>query len=50
MSTTEPFITVDMDLSQPLYPQPVTGLEMTLYKNSVPSQHVRHHLPLLYSN
>jgi hypothetical protein len=42
---------MDFDLSQPLSPQPVTGLEMTLYtKTSIPIQHVRHQLPLLYSN
>jgi hypothetical protein len=47
--STEPFITydVDMDLrfpvSQPSSPQHVTGLEVTLYNNSVqvPSQRVR---------
>ena len=43
---------MDFDLSQPLspQPQPATGLEMTLYKTSIPIQHVRHRLPLLYSN
>ena len=41
---------MDFDLSQPLSPQPVTSLEMTLYKTSIPIQYVRHRLPLLYSN
>lgn len=49
-TTTKQFITYSMDfgLSQPSSPHPVTGLEVTLYKNSVPNQHVRHRLPLLY--